>query len=119
VDATALSSLFGNPIAVEDSLRSADGHILPGSAVNRFADLAGVKALFVPQPAGLGSFRMRGTLSNSAAVSRALEFLTLPTAIGQILLDHTPQPWSRWADVLVIVKPETVVGLHRAGFRLY
>jgi putative transposase len=27
--------------------------------------------------------------------------------------------WSRWADVLVIVKPETVIGWHRAGFRLY
>lgn len=27
--------------------------------------------------------------------------------------------WSRWAEVLVIVKPETVVGWHRAGFRLY
>jgi hypothetical protein len=27
--------------------------------------------------------------------------------------------WSRWADVLVLVKPETVVGWHRAGFRLY
>ena len=27
--------------------------------------------------------------------------------------------WSRWTDVLVIVKPETVVGWHRAGFRLY
>jgi hypothetical protein len=27
--------------------------------------------------------------------------------------------WSRWGDVLVIVKPETVVGWHRAGFRLY
>jgi len=27
--------------------------------------------------------------------------------------------WSRWADVLVVVKPETVVGWHRAGFRLY
>jgi putative transposase len=25
--------------------------------------------------------------------------------------------WCRWADVLVIVKPETVVGWHRAGFR--
>jgi putative transposase len=23
--------------------------------------------------------------------------------------------WSRWADVLVIVKPETVIGWHRAG----
>ncbi len=27
--------------------------------------------------------------------------------------------WSRWSDVLVIVKPETVSGWHRAGFRLY
>jgi hypothetical protein len=27
--------------------------------------------------------------------------------------------WSRWQDALVIVKPETVVGWHRAGFRLY
>ena len=25
--------------------------------------------------------------------------------------------WSQWASVLVIVKPETVVGWHRAGFR--
>src|SRR5947207_1109016 len=24
--------------------------------------------------------------------------------------------WSRWTDVLVIVKPETVVGWHRTGF---
>jgi hypothetical protein len=27
--------------------------------------------------------------------------------------------WSRWRDALVIVKPETVVGWHRTGFRLY
>ena len=27
--------------------------------------------------------------------------------------------WCRWADVLDIVKPETVIGWHRAGFRLY
>src|SRR5712672_1552730 len=27
--------------------------------------------------------------------------------------------WSRWNDVLVIVKPETVISWHRAGFRLY
>jgi putative transposase len=29
------------------------------------------------------------------------------------------QIWPRWSDVLVIVKPETVVGWHRAAFRLY
>jgi hypothetical protein len=27
--------------------------------------------------------------------------------------------WPRWDEVLVIVKPETVIGWHRAGFRLY
>jgi hypothetical protein len=27
--------------------------------------------------------------------------------------------WSRWAEVLVIVKPDTVARWHRAGFRLY
>jgi putative transposase len=27
--------------------------------------------------------------------------------------------WARWSDALIIVKPETVVGWHRAGFRLY
>lgn len=27
--------------------------------------------------------------------------------------------WSRWADVFVIVKPGTVIGWRRAGFRLY
>jgi putative transposase len=29
------------------------------------------------------------------------------------------QLWSRWPEVLVVIKPETVVGWHRAGFRLY
>ena len=27
--------------------------------------------------------------------------------------------WPRWAEILVIVKPETVIGWRRAGFRLY
>ena len=27
--------------------------------------------------------------------------------------------WSRWSEVIVIVKPETVIGWHRAGFALY
>ena len=29
------------------------------------------------------------------------------------------QLWPRWKEVLVIVKPETVVRWHRKGFRLY
>lgn len=27
--------------------------------------------------------------------------------------------WPRWSDVLLIVKPETVIAWHRTGFRLY
>jgi putative transposase len=27
--------------------------------------------------------------------------------------------WARWSDAVVIVKPETVIGWHRAGFTLY
>ena len=27
--------------------------------------------------------------------------------------------WSRWSDVLVLVRPDTVVRWHRAGFRLF
>ena len=27
--------------------------------------------------------------------------------------------WPRWVDALIIVKPETVIGWHRAGFRRY
>src|ERR1700760_1835034 len=27
--------------------------------------------------------------------------------------------WPRWSDVLAIVKPATVVGWHRRGFRMY
>ncbi len=27
--------------------------------------------------------------------------------------------WPRWPDVVLIVKPETVIAWHRAGFRLY
>ena len=29
------------------------------------------------------------------------------------------QLWSRWTEILVIVKPETVVGWHRTGFRIF
>ena len=29
------------------------------------------------------------------------------------------QCWPRWTDVLVLVKPATVIGWHRTGFRLY
>jgi hypothetical protein len=34
-------------------------------------------------------------------------------------LDHSPSRLARWSEVLLIVKPETVIGRHRTGFRLY
>src|SRR5712692_12083398 len=37
----------------------------------------------------------------------------------QVLWVFLRRVWSRWAEVLVVVKPETVVRRHRAGFRLY
>jgi hypothetical protein len=47
---------------------------------------------------------------------RARPRLNAPDRLFWTMLRQT---WSRWKDVLVIVKPETVVGWHRAGFRLY
>ena len=71
-------------------------------------------------------FRSRGDLT--------LEILALRQQVAVLKRKH-PRPalnrldrlfwvvlqrfWSRWTEVLVIVKPETVVGWHRAGFRLY
>jgi putative transposase len=64
----------------------------------------------------------------------ALEILALRQQVG-VLKRKRPRPrlnpwdrlfwttlrqvWSQWAEVLVVVKPETVAGWHRAGFRLY
>ena len=76
--------------------------------------------------AGRVFFRTRGDV--------ALEILALRQQVA-VLKRQRPRPalrffdrlfwttlrrlWSRWADVLLIVKPETVVSWHRAGFRLY
>jgi putative transposase len=64
----------------------------------------------------------------------ALEVLTLRQQVA-VLKRKRPRPplnaldrffwttlqrlWPRWSEVLVIVKPETVIGWHCAGFRLY
>jgi len=42
--------------------------------------------------------------------------LTMADRVFWIILRRT---WSRWADALIIVKPETVVRWHRAGFKTY
>src|ERR1700688_4790612 len=38
---------------------------------------------------------------------------------GRTRTKAAPTVWARWTDGLIIVKPDTVVGWHRAGFRLY
>lgn len=79
-------------------------------------------ALFAPARV---FFRSRG--------DTALEILALRQQVA-VLRRKRPRPkvyspdrlfwttlrhvWSRWADILVIVEPEALVGWHRAGFRL-
>src|SRR6202049_3078583 len=41
------------------------------------------------------------------------------TRLDRFFWTSLRQLWPRWSDVLLIVKPETVVRWHRAGFRLY
>ena len=40
-------------------------------------------------------------------------------SVGRLFWTALRQCWSRWTEVLVLVKPDTVIGWHRAGFRLY
>jgi hypothetical protein len=37
----------------------------------------------------------------------------------RLLWVFLPAVWSHWEKASVIVRPQTVVGWHRAGFRLY
>ncbi len=62
-----------------------------------------------------------------------LENLALRQQLSTVLQKHRPRigpvdrvfwvvlrrVWARWSDAVVIVKPETVIGWHRAGFALY
>ena len=41
------------------------------------------------------------------------------TALDRAFWVALHQLWPRWKEVLVIVKPETVIRWHRKGFRLY
>jgi hypothetical protein len=89
-----------------------------------------------------GEFVLESVLSLLAAIrvffrsrsDTALEVLALRQQVA-VLKRKRPRPhlnsldrlfwtillqlWSRWAEVLVIVRSKTVVGWHRAGFRWY
>jgi hypothetical protein len=52
----------------------------------------------------------------ASEVGRKRPKLTLDDRLLWVLLSRL---WSDWRSVLAIVKPETVVAWHRAGFRLF
>ena len=41
------------------------------------------------------------------------------THVDRVFWSVLSRLWSRWRDVLIVVKPATVVRWHRRGFRLY
>jgi len=76
--------------------------------------------------AGRVFFRSRGTtaleilaLRQQVAVLKRKRPRPSLTSLDRLFWTTLRSVWSRWTDVLVVVKPETVVGWHRAGFRLY
>ena len=48
--------------------------------------------------------------------SRRRPVIGLPDRLFWVFLR---QVWARWSEALVVVKPETVIGWHRAGFKLF
>ena len=78
--------------------------------------LAAVRALFRPRAAlVLENLALRQQLAVLKRTSPRPQLRRLDRVFWVALL----APWSRWRDVLVVVKPETVVAWHRAGFRLF
>ena len=71
-------------------------------------------------------FRSRNDLSFEVAALR-LQLIVLKRKCPRPRLRRTDRIfwvalrrlWSRWSEALIIIQPETVVGWHRAGFRLF
>jgi len=62
-----------------------------------------------PRNPGVASAAQRAQAQESQAETKPLD---------QLFWVFLRRVWSRWPEVLVVVKPETVVRWHRAGFRL-
>ena len=58
-------------------------------------------------------------LRQQVAVLRRKRPRPMLNSLDRLFWTVLRKTWARWKDVLVIVKPETVIGWHRAGFRLY
>ena len=63
----------------------------------------------------LEDLALRQQLANLRHTSRRPRLRKSDRAFWLVL----SQLWSHWADVLVVVKPDTVIRWHRAGFRLF
>src|SRR4029077_110239 len=80
------------------------------------AVIAYVRALFVPRhKLALEAAALRQQL----AVWKRKQPRTKLHRLDRLFWIALRQLWSGWAEALIIVKPETVVSWHRAGFRLF
>ena len=85
-----------------------------------------LSALHVLAAAASGAFKSRATLQlenlalrhQLGVLRRAVKRPKL-TSADRLLWTWLCEVWSDWRSALVIVKPETVIGWHRKGFRLF
>jgi transposase InsO family protein len=93
--------------------------------LHRFLRLA-LSALHVVAAATSAAFKSRASLQlenlalrhQLVVLRRAVKRPKL-TSADRLLWTWLCQGWSDWRSALVIVKPETVIGWHRRGFRLF
>jgi transposase InsO family protein len=85
--------------------------------VDLFVSLLGAlrSALRSQADLALENLALRQRLANLRRTSGRPRLLKSDRAFWIVL----SRLWSRWTDVLVVVKPDTVVRWHRAGFRLF
>ena len=83
-------------------------------------------ALYLLAAAASAAFKSRGTLHlENLALRHQLGILRRSvkrpklTSADRLLWTWLCEVWSDWQSALVIVKPETVIGWHRKGFRLF
>src|SRR5712671_4692546 len=85
-----------------------------------------LSALHVLAAAAAAAFKSRATLHlENLALRHQLGVLRRSvkrpqlTSADRLLWAWLSEVWNDWRSALVIVKPETVIGWHRKGFRLF
>jgi hypothetical protein len=113
------------PVGIENSIRVqsasalkdiATPHLFPDAGCRPHYDPAMIllRLVVIRVCVGLGS-RGSVALENLAPRHQAPQDQARDRAFWNALSDS----WSVWRSALIIVKPETVVRWHRAGFRLF